>query len=31
MLERAEQAELGFDQSPSAHMWRTINAPTRYL
>src|SRR5262245_19324398 len=22
---------LGFDQSPSAHMWRTINWPTRYL
>jgi hypothetical protein len=22
---------LGFDESPSAHMWRTINWPTRYL
>jgi HD domain len=22
---------LGFDQSPSAHMWRTIHSPTRYL
>ena len=22
---------LGFDQSPSAHMWRTINHPTKYL
>jgi hypothetical protein len=22
---------LGFDASPSAHMWRTINFPTRYL
>ena len=22
---------LGFDSSPSAHMWRTINWPTRYL
>ena len=22
---------LGFDQSPAAHMWRTINWPTRYL
>lgn len=22
---------LGFDGSPSAHMWRTINWPTRYL
>jgi hypothetical protein len=22
---------LGFDDSPSAHMWRTINYPTRYL
>jgi HD domain len=22
---------LGFDASPSAHMWRTINWPTRYL
>ena len=22
---------LGFDPSPSAHMWRTINWPTRYL
>jgi len=22
---------LGFDHSPAAHMWRTINWPTRYL
>jgi hypothetical protein len=22
---------LGFDASPSAHMWRTINYPTKYL
>ena len=22
---------LGFDQSPSAHMWRTMNHPTKYL
>jgi hypothetical protein len=22
---------LGFDASPSAHMWRTINTPTKYL
>jgi hypothetical protein len=22
---------LGFDGSPVAHMWRTINWPTRYL
>ena len=22
---------LGFDQSPTAHMWRTIIAPTKYL
>jgi hypothetical protein len=22
---------LGFDASSSAHMWRTINWPTRYL
>jgi hypothetical protein len=22
---------LGFDASPAAHMWRTINMPTRYL
>ena len=22
---------LGFDASPSSHMWRTINWPTRYL
>jgi HD domain len=22
---------LGFDQSPSSHMWRTINHPTKYL
>jgi hypothetical protein len=28
---RQPQEGLGFDQSPSAHMWRTINWPTRYL
>jgi HD domain len=28
---RQPKEGLGFDQSPSAHMWRTINAPTRYL
>jgi hypothetical protein len=22
---------LGFDASPTAHMWRTINWPTKYL
>jgi hypothetical protein len=22
---------LGFDTSPSAHMWRTLNWPTRFL
>jgi hypothetical protein len=22
---------LGFDDSPSAHMWRTLNRPTKYL
>ena len=28
---RQPQEGLGFDHSPSAHMWRTINWPTRYL
>jgi hypothetical protein len=28
---RQPKEGLGFDQSPSAHMWRTIIAPTRYL
>ena len=28
---RQPEEGLGFDQSPSAHMWRTINGPTRYL
>ncbi len=28
---RHPEEGLGFDQSPSAHMWRTINWPTRYL
>jgi hypothetical protein len=28
---RQPREGLGFDQSPSAHMWRTINWPTRYL
>jgi hypothetical protein len=28
---RQPKEGLGFDQSPSSHMWRTINAPTRYL
>ena len=28
---RQPKEGLGFDQSPSAHMWRTINWPTRYL
>lgn len=28
---RQPEEGLGFDQSPSAHMWRTINWPTRYL
>ena len=28
---RQPEEGLGFDQSPAAHMWRTINWPTRYL
>jgi hypothetical protein len=28
---RQPEEGLGFDASPSAHMWRTINWPTRYL
>jgi HD domain len=28
---RQPKEGLGFDDSPSAHMWRTINWPTRYL
>ena len=28
---RQPEEGLGFDASPSAHMWRTINAPTRFL
>ena len=28
---RQPKEGLGFDQSPSSHMWRTINWPTRYL
>ena len=28
---RQPKEGLGFDQSPSAYMWRTINWPTRYL
>ena len=28
---RQPEEGLGFDQSASAHMWRTINWPTRYL
>jgi hypothetical protein len=28
---RQPKEGLGFDDSPSAHMWRTINRPTRYL
>jgi hypothetical protein len=28
---RQPEEGLGFDSSPSAHMWRTINWPTRYL
>ena len=27
----ATEEDSGFKQSPSAHMWRTINWPTRYL
>ena len=28
---RQPEAGLGFDNSPSAHMWRTLNWPTRFL
>jgi len=28
---RQPKEGLGFDRSPAAHMWRTINWPTRYL
>ena len=28
---RQPEEGLGFDDSPSSHMWRTINWPTRYL
>lgn len=28
---RQPEEGLGFDDSPTAHMWRTINWPTRYL
>ena len=28
---RQPEEGLGFDHSPAAHMWRTINWPTRYL
>ena len=28
---RQPKEGLGFDNSPSAHMWRTLNRPTRYL
>lgn len=28
---RQPEEGLGFDNSPSSHMWRTINWPTRYL
>jgi hypothetical protein len=28
---RQPEEGLGFDNSPSAHMWRTINRPTRFL
>jgi hypothetical protein len=28
---RQPKEGLGFDDSPSAHMWRTINWPTRFL
>ena len=28
---RQPEEGLGFDDSPSAHMWRTINWPTRFL
>lgn len=28
---RQPEEGLGFDDSPSAHMWRTVNRPTRFL
>ena len=28
---RQPEEGLGYDHSPSAHMWRTIIAPTRFL
>jgi hypothetical protein len=28
---RQPEEGLGFDDSPSAHMWRTLNRPTKYL
>ena len=28
---RQPEEGLGFDDSPSAHMWRTIAMPTRFL
>lgn len=28
---RQPEEGLGFDSSPSAHMWRTLNRPTKYL
>jgi len=28
---RQPEEGLGFDNSPSAHMWRTLNRPTKYL
>jgi hypothetical protein len=28
---RQPEEGLGFDSSPSAHMWRTLRQPTKYL
>ena len=28
---RQPEEGLGFDDSPSAHMWRTLRQPTKYL
>jgi hypothetical protein len=28
---RQPEEGLGFDSSPSSHMWRTLNRPTKYL
>jgi hypothetical protein len=28
---RQPEEGLGFDNSPSAHMWRTLRQPTKYL